>query len=58
MILVNNIKMLNNFDLNMFLNIKVSKTIKNNLILFFHNIKYPKRYLLKLRYLQRPFLLF
>lgn len=34
---------------------KFLKICKNNLIIFFLNIKYPKRYLLKLRYLQRPF---
>ncbi len=35
---------------------KFLKEIKKNIIIFFDNIRYPKRYLLKVRYLQRPFL--
>lgn len=34
---------------------KFLKEIKKNIIIFIHNIRYPKRYLLKVRHLQRPF---
>lgn len=36
---------------------KFLNSVRNNLILFFQNIKNPKRYIIKMKYLQRPLFL-